>query len=442
MSIAVASDWGSQEDGVAVDDVTLPDGTTTSFETGLDGWEVTGPPAGSAPNLNNWARIDPSSIPSGDTDGGPGLDFDFPADLNGHAAELPRRGGHQPLLLEQRYPRRHLPLRLRRGRGQLPDQQLRARRDRRRLCARGGSRRGGTNNANFSTPIETPTSGGTPRMQMYLWPGTQFGLPNQLVVDGVGTFGANFARFSPAPTDAGLPDNRIIYASTGCDAGLYPDPLPASNWVVIVDGGTAACSYLQRVQIAESLGAKAVIVAHNTTTPTPILSSLMVGTPAGIPAVSISQADGNTIKAAIVAGPTTGTVRKNPSHPGIRDGDLDSGIVIHEYGHGISPRLTGGPTVNCLTGEEQMGEGWSDFFAITMLLDPGSTTQKSHGGWPLTSCSRTVGKMPASARARTPATWRSSRQPTTASRPRDGWTEQLCATRMASGMRGPPCYGT
>src|SRR5688572_32381904 len=32
---------------------------------------------------------------------------------------------------------------------------------------------GGTNNANFATPIETPTSGGTPRMQMYLWPGTQ-----------------------------------------------------------------------------------------------------------------------------------------------------------------------------------------------------------------------------------------------------------------------------
>ena len=26
-----------------------------------------------------------------------------------------------------------------------------------------------------------------------------------------------------------------------------------------------------------------------------------------------------------------------------RDGSLESGIVIHEYGHGISTRLTGGP---------------------------------------------------------------------------------------------------
>ena len=37
-----------------LDDVTLPDGTSTSFETGLDGWAATGPPAGSGPNANNW----------------------------------------------------------------------------------------------------------------------------------------------------------------------------------------------------------------------------------------------------------------------------------------------------------------------------------------------------------------------------------------------------
>ncbi|MQA26568.1 MAG: tryptophan--tRNA ligase [Micromonosporaceae bacterium] len=229
---------------------------------------------------------------------------------------------------------------------------------------------GGTNNAVFSTPVETPASGGAPRMINLLWPGAQFGRPNEVVVDGVGTFGAQFARFSPAPTVAGLPGQRIVYASTGCDAGLYPDPLPASNWAVIVDGGTAACSYLQRVQVAEALGANAVIVAHNTTAAPPILSSPLVGTPAGIPAVGISQADGNAIKAAVAAGPTTANVRKAPDHPGIRDGDLENGIIIHEYGHGISNHLTGGPTVNCLTGNEQAGEGWSDHLAITMLLDP------------------------------------------------------------------------
>ena len=89
-----------------------------------------------------------------------------------------------------------------------------------------------------------------------------------------------------------------------------------------------------------------------------------------IPVASITAADGTTIRNAIAAGPTTGTVRKHPNHPGIRDGDFENGIIIHEYGHGISNRLTGGPAVNCLSGNEQAGEGWSDYFAISMLLDP------------------------------------------------------------------------
>jgi murein tripeptide amidase MpaA len=65
ISIAYASDWAIQNLGVFVDDVTLPDGTTTSFETGLDGWEVTGPPEGSGPNANDWIRTTSSGFPVG-----------------------------------------------------------------------------------------------------------------------------------------------------------------------------------------------------------------------------------------------------------------------------------------------------------------------------------------------------------------------------------------
>ena len=229
---------------------------------------------------------------------------------------------------------------------------------------------GGTNNANFSTPVEPPPTGSVPRMQMYLWPGNQFGAQNQVVVDGLGNFDASWSRFGPSPTNAGLPGHRIVYAGTGCTAAMYPVPLPTSPWMSIVDGGTTACSYLVRVQVAESLGAKAVIVAHNTTAAAPVLSASMAGPPVGIPVVAVTQADGNAIKAAVAAGPTTGSVRKHPSHPGIRDGDFENGIIIHEYGHGISNRLTGGPAINCLSGNEQAGEGWSDYYAISMLLDP------------------------------------------------------------------------
>jgi hypothetical protein len=65
VSIAYASDWAVQNLGVFVDDVTLPDGTSTSFETGMDGWAITGPPEGSGPNANNWVRTDSSGFPVG-----------------------------------------------------------------------------------------------------------------------------------------------------------------------------------------------------------------------------------------------------------------------------------------------------------------------------------------------------------------------------------------
>jgi extracellular elastinolytic metalloproteinase len=48
-----------------------------------------------------------------------------------------------------------------------------------------------------------------------------------------------------------------------------------------------------------------------------------------------------------------------------RDGDFDSGIIVHEYGHGISNRLVGGPSnVSCLGNVQQGGEGWSDWFGL------------------------------------------------------------------------------
>lgn len=52
-----------------------------------------------------------------------------------------------------------------------------------------------------------------------------------------------------------------------------------------------------------------------------------------------------------------------------RDSDLDNGVIIHEYGHGVSERLTGGPSyVDALrhTQSRAMGEGWSDWWALML----------------------------------------------------------------------------
>ena len=66
VSIAYASDWATQGLGVFLDDVTLPDGTSTSFEgTDTGGWAMTDPPAGSAPNSNNWEITDAAGFPVG-----------------------------------------------------------------------------------------------------------------------------------------------------------------------------------------------------------------------------------------------------------------------------------------------------------------------------------------------------------------------------------------
>ena len=63
-----------------------------------------------------------------------------------------------------------------------------------------------------------------------------------------------------------------------------------------------------------------------------------------------------------------------------RDGDLDGGVIAHEYGHGISNRLVGGPSnVGCLDNAEQMGEGWSDFFALMMTMEPGDARTDARG---------------------------------------------------------------
>ncbi len=56
----------------------------------------------------------------------------------------------------------------------------------------------------------------------------------------------------------------------------------------------------------------------------------------------------------------------------VRDGDLDGGVIAHEYGHGVSNRLVGGPTnVSCLrTHDEREGEGWSDFWSYALTMRP------------------------------------------------------------------------
>jgi extracellular elastinolytic metalloproteinase len=246
----------------------------------------------------------------------------------------------------------------------------------------------GTNNANFSTPAN---DGGRPRMQMFLWPGLQFGMPNALTVDApspaAGTYGANYARFTPAPSNAGL-DGTIVLVDDGTapvNDGCQPYTVPEGA-IALVDNSTICNAYTSTVN-AESAGAAALVITHDTTADPPILNGSM-DPPVGIPAVAISQAAANAIKDGL---PAEGSVHRNRDRPAMRDADFRSETIFHEYGHGVSLRLTGGPNVNCLTGNEQAGEGWSDFLAIVFLMNPAIDNPegpRGYGQWALYADSR------------------------------------------------------
>ncbi|WP_018478560.1 T9SS-dependent M36 family metallopeptidase [Pontibacter roseus] len=244
---------------------------------------------------------------------------------------------------------------------------------------------GGTNNANFLT-LQDGIPG---RMQMYLWtssvaaPLLHITAPSSVA----GSYTGIQAAFGPDITATGV-SGKIVMAdpANGCNAA--PElpagsvPLPFNNQleilgnIALVDRGD--CSFISKALNAQASGATAVIVVNNEDGPAMSMGGDETGALVLIPAIMISKADGDKLKAALGQG-LTGALRNEGGVPPLRDGDLDNGIIAHEYGHGISTRLTGGPNTQCLTGAEQGGEGWSDFFGLYMTMKAGDTGPQRRG---------------------------------------------------------------
>lgn len=67
-----------------------------------------------------------------------------------------------------------------------------------------------------------------------------------------------------------------------------------------------------------------------------------------------------------------------------RDGAMDAGVIVHEYGHGISSRLVGGPaTVSCLNNAEAPHEGISDAWALLLTAPAANPAVRSLGTYVL-----------------------------------------------------------
>jgi uncharacterized repeat protein (TIGR01451 family) len=110
----------------------------------------------------------------------------------------------------------------------------------------------------------------------------------------------------------------------------------------------------------------------------------------GDPVLAEAQ-DGNGVNNANFATPADGIAPRmqmflwNLTVPE-RDVVFDNAVVAHEYAHGVTNRLTGGPnTVTCLSNAEQPGEGWSDWFGLWMTMEPGDqgTDPRGFATWAL-----------------------------------------------------------
>lgn len=227
----------------------------------------------------------------------------------------------------------------------------------------------GMNNANFGTPED----GSSGVMQMYLW---RVGSDSSLTINSPATI-ADVYRNSVAGFGPVLPEQPIIAdlvlaqdattpASDGCETLINASAI--AGRIAVVDRGQ--CTFIAKVEALQDAGALAVIVVNNA----PGDPIAMGGTGGGnidIPAVMISQADGALIKQALLNGPVNATLVGDALED-LRDSGFDNGIIAHEYGHGVSNRLTGGPMdVYCLQNDEQMGEGWSDYIGMMLTMLPG-----------------------------------------------------------------------
>lgn len=64
-----------------------------------------------------------------------------------------------------------------------------------------------------------------------------------------------------------------------------------------------------------------------------------------------------------------------------RDFSWDSGVMIHEFGHGVSNRLVGGPSnSSCIGGSQRAGEGYSDWYFLVYTALASHTGATTRGG--------------------------------------------------------------
>ncbi|MBR9859606.1 T9SS type A sorting domain-containing protein [bacterium] len=239
----------------------------------------------------------------------------------------------------------------------------------------------GTNNANFSAP-EDGTNG---RMQMYIWsenrPDDYFQVNSPSFAAGKydvvpAQWGANL-NTSPVTGDLVLVESSTGTPEEGCDSLANSNEV--NGKIALISRGN--CNFVQKVLNAQNAGAIGVVVYNNVNGPSFQMGDNGNGNQVTIPAVMIDLNNGTYLKGLLNSQTVSvslydSTITDQKQY----DSDFDNGVIAHEYGHGISIRLTGGASESsCLRNAEQMGEGWSDFIALVMTHPEGADGSDPRG---------------------------------------------------------------
>ncbi|HJW28114.1 MAG TPA: M36 family metallopeptidase, partial [Saprospiraceae bacterium] len=185
----------------------------------------------------------------------------------------------------------------------------------------------------------------------------------------------------------------------GWGAGAYVNEVPVSGEVVMVDDGVdepstadacqpminaaelqgkiafidrGGCQFAYKALQAQNAGAIGVIICGTDDSE----YNIAAGPDAPnvhIPVLAIAEHDARIIREYIGRGLKVSMSNTGQHAPLITDSALENMMIAHEFGHGISLRIAGGPDKACLDNAEQMGEGWSDFFGLVTTVRPGDT---------------------------------------------------------------------
>jgi len=197
-------------------------------------------------------------------------------------------------------------------------------------------------------------------------------------------------RFNALPALFGPLEYKIVGANiidtNGTECGFNDFAEDFADSIVVIDRGN--CTFVEKVTNAQKKGALAVVVVDNIDENIFVMQSSGVGDPIVIPAVSMTKSDGEQLKELLPTDQSTLSLNLESASFIVRDSSFDNGVIIHEYCHGLSSRLTGGSTNSfCLDPYsylESANEGWSDFCSlfVTATSNTGKTrTVGSYSSW-------------------------------------------------------------